>query len=158
MSVATTVARLRELALALPRPGCDWEERPRFASPATLQEIADLERAAGFALPPQLREFLEQTASVVAMSVHNGYWLAGIKQLLNGDGLPRAVDGEAAIPVATDGGGNAFLVTSSGAIWRWDHEAGKVKLVADSFGAFLERIVEDWAAYIDERPGWRFLV
>jgi hypothetical protein len=158
MSVATSVARLRELALALPRPGCDWEDLPRFEPPQTSQEIAELERTAGFGFPAELREFLEQTDSVVALSVHNGYWLGGIKKLLNPDGLPRVVEGEPAIPVATDGTGNAFLLSASGAIWRWDHETGKAKAVAASFGAFLERVVEDWAADIDERPGWRFLV
>ncbi|MFO0964979.1 MAG: SMI1/KNR4 family protein [Gemmataceae bacterium] len=158
MSVAMIVARLRELADTLPRLGCDWEERPRFEPPATPHSIAELERSAGFVFPTELRESLAQTDSVVAMSVHNGYWLGGIKQLLNGDGLPRVVDGESAIPVATDGGGNAFLLASSGTIWRWDHETGKAKVVADSFGAFLSRIVEDWAAYVEERSGWRFLV
>jgi hypothetical protein len=152
------VARLRELAHALPRPGCDWEERPRFEPPATSQGITELERAAAFDLPADLREFLEQTNSVLAMSVHSGYWLGGIKQLLNEGTLPRVVEDEAAIPVATDGGGNAFLLASSGAIWRWNHETGEANVVADSFGAFLERVVDDWAAYIDERPGWRFLV
>src|SRR5262245_3073384 len=156
MSVATTVARLRELALALPRPGCDWEERPRFEPPETAEGIAELERSAGFGFPSELHAFLEQAGSVIAMSVHNGYWLGGIKKLLDGDGLPRGVGGEAAIPVATDGGGNAFLLSTSGTIWRWDHETGRANVVAASFGAFLERVVQDWAAYVYEQPGWRF--
>lgn len=158
MSIATTVARLRQLALGMPRPGCDWEDRPRFDPPATQQAIAALENAAGFPLPSELREFLEQSDSVVAMSVHNGYWLGGIRHLVDGDGLPRVVDGGAAIPVATDGGGNAFLLSSSGAIWWWNHQTGKTKVVADSFLAFLERVAEDWSAYIEEWAGWRFLV
>ena len=68
------------------------------------------------------------------------------------------VEGERAIPVATDGGGNAILLSSSGAIWRRDHETGKAEKVAASFGAFLKRVAEDWAAYIEEQPGWHFLV
>ena len=32
--VEASVARLRELALAIPRPGCEWEDRPRFDPPA----------------------------------------------------------------------------------------------------------------------------
>jgi hypothetical protein len=158
MSVATSVARLRELSLALPRPGCDWEERPRFEPPETPQGIAELDRAAGFGFPAELREFLEQTDSVIAMSVHNGYWFGGIKKPLSGHGLPRVVDGEPAIPFATDGGGNAFLLSASGAIWRWDHETGKATVVAESFGGFLERVVQDWAAFVSDQPGWRFLV
>jgi hypothetical protein len=157
MSAVTTVDRLRALADEFPRPGCDWEERPRFEPPATSQAIAELELAVGFQFPAELREFLEQTDSVIALSIHNGYWIGGISQLLNGD-LPRVADGQAVIPVATDGGGNAFLLGLGGAIWRWDHETGRVELAAASFGAFLERVVEDWMAYIDDRPGWRFMV
>ena len=152
------MARLQKLALALPRPGCDWEDRPQFEPPATQQSMVELERIAGFGLPSDLREFLEQTESIEAMSVHNGYWLGGIEQLVEGGTLPRVADGEVAIPVATDGGGNAFLLGASGKVWRWDHETDKVEMVAASFGAFLERVAEDWAAYISDKPAWQFLV
>jgi hypothetical protein len=158
MSVAKTLTRLRDLALALPRPGCAWEERPRFDPPATSQSVADLERVAGFRLPDDFRVFLGETASVVGMSVHNGYWLGGVEQLIKGSGLPRTVKGENAIPVSTDGCGNAFLLAAGGGIWRWDHETDRVEEVAESFGAFLERVAEDWDAYISAKPGWRFLV
>ncbi len=158
MPISTTVARLRELALAFPRPECDWEDRPRFEPPASPQAIAELERSADFILPAELREFLELTESVIAMSVHNGYWLGGITQILNGDNVPRVANGQTAIPVATDGGGNMFLLTCNGTICRWNHETAESQQVAASFGVFVERVAEDWAAYIDERPGWRFLV
>ncbi len=46
MLISKAVARLRELALALPRPEFDWEDRPLFEPPATPQAIAELERAA----------------------------------------------------------------------------------------------------------------
>ena len=152
------MTRLHELALALPRPGCDWEDRPQFEPPATPQAIVELERLAGFALPEDLRAFLGQTESIVAMSFHNGYWLGGINKLIDGDSFPRVADGEAAIPVATDGGGNAFLLGASGRVWRWNHETDRLNLVVASFGAFLERVAEDWSAYVSEKPGWRFLV
>ncbi len=158
MPISKTVARLRELALALPRPECDWEDRPRFEPPATPQAIAQLECAAGFVLPDELREFLEQTESIIAMSVHNGYWLGGTKWMLETDGVPQVANGETAIPVACDGGGNVFLITCNGTICRWNHETGEVKPVAASFGVFAERVAEDWAAYIDGQPDWRFLV
>lgn len=157
-SVSTSLTRLRELAQALPRPGCEWEERPRFDSPGTPESVAELALLAGFDLPVELREFLEQSNSIVAMSVHNGYWIGGVKQLIGGGALPRTAEGEAAIPVATDGGGNAFLLSASGVIWRWDHEKDRVSRVAVSFGVFLEQVAEDWAAYISDKPDWRFLV
>lgn len=120
--------------------------------------MVELERIAGFALPGDLREFLQQTESIVAMSVHNGYCLGGIKQLISAGTLPQIADGEAAIPVATDGGGNGFLLGTSGRVWQWSRETDKLKIVAPTFNAFLERVAEDWAAYISEKPGWRFLV
>ena len=79
-------------------------------------------------------------------------------ELLDRGSLPGIAAGEAAIPVATDGGGNAFLLSASGVVWQWNHETGEVENVAPSFGAFLERVAEDWAAYISDEPDWRFLV
>jgi hypothetical protein len=99
MSIPKTVVRLRELARALPRPGCHWEERPRFDPPAKAQSVAQLERAAGFALPDDLRAFFEETESIVAMSIHNGYWLGGVEQLI------RSAK-QAGIPLAACSAGN----------------------------------------------------
>jgi hypothetical protein len=161
MNVEASLARLRELALAIPRPGCDWEEQPRFEPPAFLEAIDALERAAGFPLPTDLRIFFAHTDAVIGLSVHNGYWLGGIEQLsrsiTRGD-LPRSLYGELAVPIATDGGGNAFLLSETGRIWRWDHETTHVSAVAPSFGVFLDLVAADWAAYIAKMPGWRFLV
>ena len=92
------------------------------------------------------------------MDVHNGYWLGDVKRLIERGSFPRVADGESAIPVATDGGGNAFLLGASGKVWRWDHETDRLQFVAASFDAFLERVADDWAAYIAEQPGWSFLV
>lgn len=158
MSVETTLTRLHELASELPRPGCAWEERPRFKPSLAPQSVVELERIAGFPLPADLREFLKQSEAVVAMAVHNGYWLGDVKHLIDRGSFPRVAEGESAIPVATDGGGNAFLLGASGRVWRWDHETNKLQLVAESFGSLLERVAEDWAAYISAQPGWSFLV
>lgn len=155
--VEASVARLREIALAMPRPGCEWEERPRFDPPASSEVVAALERAAGFPLAADYRTFLALTGGVVGMSVHNGYWLGGVDRL-DPEDFPRVAAGEPAAPVATDGGGNAFLLSASGRVWRWDREAGRVSEAAPSFAAFLERVAADWTAYIDETPGWRYLV
>lgn len=156
-----TVARLRQFAERMPRPGCEWEERPIFDPPATIDEIARLEESAGFPLPADFRSFLLTHASVVGMSVHNGYWIGGPAQLTGiiGEGsTPHDLHGSPVIPVATDGGGNVFLMTADGVVWKWGHETGTVADVAPSFTAFLSRVADDWAAYIDDTPGWRFLV
>lgn len=160
MVIERFVTQLRELALALPRPGCEWEERPRFDPPASPESLAVFERAAGFPMPADLRAFFAQTAAIAGMSVHNGYWLGGIEQLVRsiecGD-FPRAAENELTAPIATDGGGNGFLLSVSGRVWRWDHETGQISQLAATFNEFLARVVADWEAYIGDTAGWRFL-
>jgi len=161
MAVEASLARLRELALGIPRPGCDWEERPRFQPPASPKQVAAFERAAGFPLPADLRAFLADAGAVVGMSVHNGYWVGDVERLgrsIDRGDFPRSVSGESAVPVATDGGGNAFLLSEGGRVWRWDHDTGSVSEVAASFEHFIERVAADWSAYVAETPGWRVLV
>ncbi|QEL15348.1 SMI1/KNR4 family protein [Limnoglobus roseus] len=155
------LARLRELALALPRPGCDWEERPHFEMPTTSEHLTEYEQAVGFPLPGDVRAFLAEVGAVVGMSVHNGYWLGDVERLTcsvkYGD-YPKHVGNDPVAPIATDGGGNAFLLSASGPIWRWDHETEKMSKVATSFAAFLDRVVADWEAYVSDTPRWKFLV
>lgn len=152
-----SIVRLRELAHAIPRPGCEWEDPPRFDPPAPPEAIAAYERAAGFPLPADFRAFLAHTGGVVGMSVHNGYWLGGVERLAVAD-TPKVAGNERVAPVATDGGGNAFLLSEAGRVLRWDHEMGSVTEVAKSFADFLERVADDWAAYVADTAGWRFLV
>ena len=153
--VEVALAKLRELAQALPRPGCEWRAVRHSTPPASPKDIAALERAAGFSLPADLRAFLAHADAVVGMSVHNGYHVGGTKlmtRLVKAKEVPLQVPDGPAAPVALDGGGNGFLVSASGRVWRWDHETSQVRLVADSFTAFLNRVAADWAAYIAETP------
>jgi hypothetical protein len=123
--------------------------------------VAAFEGVAGFPLPDDLRRFFWHTEAVVALSVHNGYWIGDIASLIvsfERSDFPQTVGGKPAIPVTTDGGGNAFLLSASGCVWRWEHETGTVQQVAETFGRFLARIVADWEAYLANTPGWQFLV
>jgi hypothetical protein len=159
--VSDPLARLRALAELLPRPGCDWESRPTFAPPATPDALAALAAAAGFALPADFTAFLGDTAAVVGMSVHNGYHLGDperIVAVLRDQSVPRVVNGHPTIPITFDGGGNAFLMTDAGDVWKWDHETGSTTPVARSFATFLDRVASDWATYVADTPGWQFLV
>jgi hypothetical protein len=159
--VEKALAQLRELALALPRPGCDWESRPTFDPPANADAVAAFEHAAGFPMPADFRSFLAAVGGVTGMSVHNGYQLGGVEWLtswLEAGVLPRTVADALVAPIAADAGGNGFLLSAGGRVWRWDHETGGLTAVAPSFTEFLERVALDWAAYVAETPGWRFLV
>jgi hypothetical protein len=138
-----------------------WEERPSFAPPASPEAVTVFERTAGFPLPEDFRAFLATTGAVAGLSVHNGYSLGGLEGLarwLRSGTLPRAVAGEPAAPVGSDGCGNGFLLSRGGRVCRWDHETGEVTPVATSFAEFLDRVARDWAAYIADTPGWAYLV
>src|SRR5947209_5632257 len=119
--VEASLAQLRELAQAIPRPGCEWEHRPTFDPPATPEAVAALERAAGFLLPADLRAFFALTDRVNGLSVHNGYSIGRTELLaflVGTDGVPREVPDGLAAPVALDGGGNGFLGSATGRVWR----------------------------------------
>lgn len=159
--IAAYVARLRELAQSLPRPGCEWEDRPRFDGPAAADAVQALERKAGFPLPDEVKAFFALTDGIIGMSIHNGYHIGGTEliasRIASGD-IPREVPDGLSIPIAFDGGGNAFLLSSAGRVWRWDHETNGVSRVADTFGTFLQRVVADWEAYINETSEYRFFM
>lgn len=159
--VADVLNRLRGLADLFPEG-----EGPTFSPPASADAIEALESALGFPLPAELREFLAQCDAIVAMDVHNGYWIGGTAELARSVGrgdFPGSMDsgGEriTVMPIATDGGGNAFLLTpADGRVWRWDHETGTPSAVADSFVGFLERVAQDWERAASGDADWEYLV
>lgn len=156
MHVRQTLARLHDLAASFD----NWA-RPTFDPPASPERLTAFRRVAGFPLPPDLDVLFAEHESIRAMDIHNGYWIGGLDALVASasDGsIPRLIREEPAVPIATDGGGNAFLVSASGRVWRWDHENGDLEQVAASVGEFLERVAADWAALAAGTPGWRFLV
>lgn len=161
MSIHEILCRLRELARAIPRNGCDWEDRPTFTSPASPEDISTLESLVGFALPADVRSFFSEADSVIGMSIHNGYYIGGTLQIsasLQRNDFPQHVDAEAVMPIATDGGGNSFLLGRSGKIWKWDCETKNAAYVIDTFGGFLNLVADDWNAYVFGTEGWHFLV
>jgi len=155
------VGELRDAAAAFP----DWQ-RPRFHDPATASALAALADAVGAPLPAALDRFLRITDAIVAMDVRNGYWVGGTAELIRsvqrGDHPTSVVVGrstERVVPVATDGGGNAFLATvDGGAIWRWAHEVDGAERIAPTFETFLRRIAEDWRRAVVGDTGWTYLV
>jgi hypothetical protein len=156
-NIEKAVRQLQLLADRMPRPECAWEVRPRFDPPASPTMIANFERVIGFPLPLDFKQFLTLNEAVIAMDVHNGYWLGGIDRV-DLSAFPQEVTGEKVAPIATDGGGNAFLITANGNVWHRNHETQSSKEVAKSFSIFLDRVVADWKAYLEDTPGWSYLV
>lgn len=158
MTIESVMARLRSIADRF-EPQRGDEQPPRFDPPATARQIAGLERRSG-PIPDDLRAFLLTSAQVVAMDIRNGYWLGGRVTL-----DPRPDDrwfglgAPPVIAVATDGGGNSFLLSPArDAVWFWDHETGQTRPVADSFTAFLSRVADDWEHDAADAPDWKYLV
>jgi cell wall assembly regulator SMI1 len=159
--VADILNRLRALANLFPDG-----EGPTFSPPASADEIEAFESAVRLPLPAELREFLAQCDAIVAMDVHNGYWIGGTAELarsvVRGDFSGTMDSGGERItvmPIATDGGGNAFFLTQAdGRVWRWDHETGTLSAVADSFVGFLERVAQDWERAASGDADWEYLV
>ncbi len=158
--IGARVRRLREIADSLPV----WQ-RPNFREPAREREISLLEASVGAMLPDGFRAFLLLTDAVIAMEIHNGLWIGGVPELrrsVERGEFPAAIDERGtpvpAMPVATDGGGNAFLTSAhSGLVWRWDHETGDLRLVSDGFDRFLGRVAEDWVRFARDDRDWSFL-
>jgi hypothetical protein len=140
--------------------------RPRFDSPADARAIRALEVADGLPCPPALRRLLQECAAIVAMDVGNGYWVGGpieLERSIRRGDFPKHVScngrNERVIPVATDGGGNAFFLCHDvDGVWRWDHETGAESFVAEDLCRFLHRIAEDWEHEAEGDRSWRYLV
>ena len=136
--------------------------RPVFAPPASAEDIALLEAAVGNSLPTSIRAFLAEHDSVVAMDVWNGYWIGGVRTLLRaierGD-FPGRIGSRRVLPIATDGGGNGFLmpVDSDGPVWKWLHETGEVRVVASSFQHFLDRLTDDFRMFAAGKDDWPYM-
>ena len=160
-SIEDALVRLQDAAGLLPE-----SERPTFRGAASAQQIDALEAAVGNRIPDDFRMLLQTCDAIVAMDVHNGYWIGGAEALARsvarGD-FPRVVsDGSTsapAMPIATDGGGNAFLARiADGSVWRFDHETGIVEPVASSIDGFLHRVAEDWVHFAADDHQWHYIV
>jgi hypothetical protein len=128
-------------------------------------------------LPDDYRYFLAQCAGFSGMDFHNGYVVhtpEEVVRVLGQGGAPKNVKtADVAIPVlpvASDGGGNVFLLQLRPpcAVLRWDHELGgedavsagdpSLRAVADSFASFLERIRDDWRHFLGPDPAsWTYI-
>ena len=107
---------------------------------------------------------------------YNGYALFPPDLLIRIDTGPRRLlKKETAspvpvLPIGGDGGGNLFVleVTSrcDAWVWKWLHELGcaddgveteSIEVMSRSFSAFLERIADDWEAFLRDDRAWSFM-
>ena len=145
-AIQSSVRRLYEAAALFQ----DEDDVPQFAPPASPSELDDLAIAAKVDLPVDFIRLLSLHRAIVAMNIHNGYWLGASASgpLVLAQGPSTATCGGvrvAVVPVASDGGGNLFLRPQTmSSIWHWDHETGIADQVADGLAEFLGLVADDW--------------
>jgi hypothetical protein len=146
-AIQSSVRRLLEAAALFK---FDDDDAPQFAPAASPSELDELAVATNVDLPDDFIELLTLHRAIVAMNIHNGYWIGAsvTGPLVLAQGPSTATCGAVPVPVlpvASDGGGNLFLrpLTMS-SIWRWDHETGVTHQVADGLAEFLGIVAEDW--------------
>lgn len=151
------LARMRETVISLP----DYEQ-PTFATPATPQQVAQLEAAIGGSIPADIRNFFAIHDAITAMGIHCGYSIGGstilARSVARGD-YPSFVNSVEVFPIGSDGGGNAFLLPRAGGgpVWKWRHDIGDFVVVAESFAQFLTRLADDFHAYADGLTDWEYM-
>jgi hypothetical protein len=144
----------------IPRDGCDWEETPTISIAASSSAVRGLQQLTSFDLPIDLTEFFSITDLVSAMAVHNGYAIGGVDNLVRSiqrRDFPSHVDCELVVPIGSLGNDDAFLIDSRGVTYLWRHESGSTTIMADSFSSFLQRVADDWHAYVYDVDGWQFM-
>jgi len=154
------LARLRAIAGNLPH-----DERPIFSPAPPAEAITSLQACVHLPIQDDFISFLKECDAIIAMSIWNGYWVGGVSTLARSirrkdypSQLSRKWGQPDVMPVATDGGGNAFLMClKDGSIWKWDHETGDCTTVARDFISFLIRIAEDWEHYLAGDRSWNYL-
>jgi hypothetical protein len=141
-------------------------ERPEIGRPNDEKIVAAFEQTLSEKLPKDFIAFLCDYDSIVAMDIWNGYWIGGltsIKQMMEQKSFPsRCTEASKSyhlIPIATDGGGNGFLMAlgQNNLVWKWWHETEQMDLVAKSFSDFLERVKTDWEHFLRKDYAWQYL-
>ena len=160
MTITSIIARLRDLAAAMPRDGCDWEETPSISSAAKSDDIEIYKGLAAFELPSDLMDFFSITDLVSGMTVHNGYAIGGIDNLIRSirrRDFPTQIDNEPVVPVGTVGNVDTLFIDPQGVMYLWRHESGSATILANSFLSFLQRVADDWHAYVYVVDDWQFI-
>jgi len=129
------------------------------------------ERFSGFSLDEFL-SFHALSDGAVLQDIHNGIFLHPLAQILEGveAGEPTRTTGEhagAILPFGSDGGGERFVLTTDGGILHlaggavraatFDGTNARIRQISGSFNGFLERVLQDVGAFVNQTPGWQFL-
>lgn len=140
-----------------------WGHRDYPPDPESEEALCEVERELGFALPGAYRQFMREIGPVIS---HGGLLRAltaarldvrDLSEFYPARDLVRATLGwrrsnlpEDLMPIASDGSGNQFCMRpaaappaeADGPVWLWKHESDTSEQVAESFAAWLSRLLE----------------
>jgi hypothetical protein len=159
------INRLKDLAEQIPHvPSAYPLTQPTFGDGVEQAEIAQLESGLGASLPADFKLFQQQCGRITAMDVWNGYALFDAKHIAvimadaNAPTEIRSGPHEPRLPIGGDGGGNLFVFSlRSQHVSKLNHETAELKVVANSFTDFLQRMREDWEHFVHDDENWRYM-
>ena len=136
-------------------------------------EVEAVLRSEGLDAIPGLQAFYRICDGVNCPDVHNGYFLKSLTDLVEGvrDREPLTIggclEGSIAVVGSTGGGGRFAIYCPNGSVLllgcglvqdRVFHAVPEsVKVMAPSFGEFLERLLLDVEAFVVDTPGYHYM-
>ncbi len=168
-AIQEQLSKLRQIDLGFP------QGENVLRKGATPEAIASLLERSELRPTSQLVRFLQHCDGLSFPDVHVGYFIheAGKIALGATSGEPREVrdDRRRKIVVfGSDGGGGRLAIESdlgeqvlylpAGAVHEgvFDGINAPVRELAADFSGFLQRLLADLTAFVEDRPGWRYMV
>lgn len=144
--------------------------RPPMAAP----ESSALMQKLSIDALPEVRDFYRLCNGLSLPDVYNGYFVHGLDEIERSlqQGAPTTLAGQdhtRLLPIGSDGGGALFAVNLDHhteilylppayiVASTYHGEATEVRVLAQTFTAFLARICDDFRAFLERTPGWSYM-
>ena len=159
------INRLKDLARQIPNVPCVYQlELPTFGDGTAETQIRMLESQLTASLPPDFIFFQQRCGCISAMDIWNGYALfdaSHILALMNDRNSPisiRLTEAQHIVPIGGDGGGNLFVMSlDEKQVFKLNHETGELKVLANAFADFLQRMCHDWEHFLAGDDKWEYM-
>jgi hypothetical protein len=155
------------------------ESENRFLMPAEPERLPEFEALLNIKLPKDFVSFYSKCAGLLLPDVYNSIFLDPIASLIesiNRCDIPVFMEDNPpfrVVPFGSDAAGNMFAIIPDKAngiyylqgeficpkdgVLMYLHDVFEPKRVADTFSEFLDAVLEDARAYLEQRPGWKYL-
>jgi hypothetical protein len=131
-----------------------------------------------FNLSEEFRDFYRKCGGITLTNIWNGYWIFGFEENLHrhevGEptrvvGISLEVDvlvfggngGGGRFAIETSGSGRVLYLPSDGRVefsnWSSDEELCQPQILSNTFEEFLNRLLGDVRAEVNQTPGWEYI-